>query len=318
MDWIERPMYLNGHLNSSTSQGRRPGRQVTRGPGGATIEQTCRKNCRHHRRQLRNGIRHSRTVRWRGAYVYITGRREEELHVAVAKIGENVAAVQGDVSNLEDLDRLYAKIAEEKGRVGVVFANAGVGNQMAPLGSITEEQIDRTFSVNVRGLIFTVQKALPLMHDRASIILYASSASIKGIGSLSVYAGSKAAVRSLARSWTTDMKDRSIRVNATSPGYTEMSIFETLDWTKEQFEGIKAGITKTIPLGRWADSEEIAKAAIFWLLRKAAMWLVSNCSLTAVPFRFEVGTHATISGLYCQYSSPLVGPSAPTDSRAST
>ena len=101
------------------------------------------------------------------------------------------------------------------------------------------------------------------MHDRASIILYASSASIKGIGSLSVYAASKAAVRSLARSWTTDLKDRSIRVNAISPGYTETSIFETLDWTKEQFEEIEAGITKTIPLGRWACSEEIAKAAVF-------------------------------------------------------
>jgi NAD(P)-dependent dehydrogenase (short-subunit alcohol dehydrogenase family) len=134
---------------------------------------------------------------------------------------------------------------------------------MAPLGSITEEQIDRTFNVNVRGLIFTVQKALPLMHDGASIILNASSASIKGIGSLSVYAASKAAVHSLARSWTTDLKDRSIRVNAISPGYTETSIFETLDWTKEQFEEIKAGITKTIPLGRWAYSEEIAKAAVF-------------------------------------------------------
>jgi NAD(P)-dependent dehydrogenase (short-subunit alcohol dehydrogenase family) len=198
-----------------------------------------------------------------GAYVYITGRREKELNAAVAKIGKNIAAVQGDVSNLQDLDRLYAKIAEDKGRVDVVFANAGIGNQMAPLGSITEEQIDRTFNVNVRGLIFTVQKALPLMHEGASIILNASSASIKGIGSLSVYAASKAAVRSLARSWTIDLKDRSIRVNTISPGYTETSIFETLDWTKEQFEEVKAGITKTIPLGRWAHSEEIAKAAVF-------------------------------------------------------
>jgi NAD(P)-dependent dehydrogenase (short-subunit alcohol dehydrogenase family) len=198
-----------------------------------------------------------------GAYVYVTGRREKELNAAVAKIGKNIAAVQGDVSNLEDLDRLYAKIAEEKGRVDVVFANAGIGNQMAPLGSITEEQIDRTFNVNVRGLIFTVQKALPLMHEGASIILNASTASIKGIGSLSVYAASKAAVRSLARSWTTDLKGRGIRVNAISPGYTETSIFETLDWTKEQFEKVKAGITKTIPLGRWAHSAEIAKAAVF-------------------------------------------------------
>jgi NAD(P)-dependent dehydrogenase (short-subunit alcohol dehydrogenase family) len=147
------------------------------------IEQTSRESCRHHRRQQRNGISHSE-----GAYVYITGRREKERNAAVAKIGKNIAAVQRDVSNLQDLDRLYAKIAEDKGRVDVVFANAGIGNQMAPLGSITEEQIDRTFNANVRGLIFTVQKALPLMHEGASIILNASSASIKGIGSLSVYA----------------------------------------------------------------------------------------------------------------------------------
>ena len=152
-----------------------------------------------------------------GAYVYITGRREKELNAAVAEIGKNIPAVQGDVSNPQDLDRLYSKIAEDKGRVDVVFANAGIGNQMAPLGYITEEQIDRTFNVNVRGLIFTVQKALPLMHKDASIILNASSASIKGIGSLSVYAASKAAVRSLARSWTTDLKDRGIRVNTISP-----------------------------------------------------------------------------------------------------
>ncbi len=113
-----------------------------------------------------------------GAHVYITGRREKELDAAVAKIGKNVAAVQGDVSNMEALDRLYAKIAEEKGRVDVVFANAGIGNQMAPPGSITEDQIDRTFNVNVRGLIFSVQKALPFMHEGASIILNASS--VKG------------------------------------------------------------------------------------------------------------------------------------------
>jgi NAD(P)-dependent dehydrogenase (short-subunit alcohol dehydrogenase family) len=145
------------------------------------------------------------------------------------------------VQKEQQLNRLQGKIAEHKGRVDIVFANAGIGNQMAPLGSITEEQIDRTFNVNVRGLIFTVQKALPLMQEGASIILNASSASIKGVGSLSVYAASKAAVRSLARSWTTDLKDRSIRVNTISPGYTETSIFETLDWTKEQLEEIKSG-----------------------------------------------------------------------------
>jgi NAD(P)-dependent dehydrogenase (short-subunit alcohol dehydrogenase family) len=198
-----------------------------------------------------------------GAYVYITGRRRQELDAAVTKIGKNVTAIQGDASDLAHLDRLYKQIAEEKGRVDIVFANAGIGNQMAALGSITEEQIDQTFNLNVRGLIFTVQKALPLMHEGSSIILNASSASIKGIGSLSVYAASKAAVRSLARSWTTDLKDRKIRVNTLSPGYTETSIFETLEWTKKQFETVKAGITTTIPLGRWAQPEEIARAAVF-------------------------------------------------------
>jgi NAD(P)-dependent dehydrogenase (short-subunit alcohol dehydrogenase family) len=198
-----------------------------------------------------------------GAYVYITGRRRPELDAAVTKIGKNVTAIQGDASDLSHLDRLYEEIAEEKGRVDIVFANAGIGNQMAALGSITEEQIDQTFNLNVRGLIFTVQKALPLMHEGGSIILNASSASIKGIGSLSVYAASKAAVRSLARSWTTDLKDRRIRVNTLSPGYTETSIFESLAWTKEQFEVVKTGITTTIPLGRWAQPEEIARAAVF-------------------------------------------------------
>jgi NAD(P)-dependent dehydrogenase (short-subunit alcohol dehydrogenase family) len=198
-----------------------------------------------------------------GAYVYITGRRRQELDAAVTKIGKNVTAIQGDASDLAHLDRLYEKIAEEKGRVDIVFANAGIGNQMAALGLITEEQIDQTFNLNVRGLIFTVQKALPLMHEGSSIIMNASIASIKGIGSTSVYAASKAAVRSLARSWTTDLKDRKIRVNTLSPGYTETSIFETLEWTKEQFEAVKSGITTTIPLGRWAQPEEIARAAVF-------------------------------------------------------
>jgi hypothetical protein len=131
-------MYSNEHFNQSTSRGR----QATRGQEGATIEQTTRESCRHHGRQQRNGIRHSRTVRYRGGVRIHTGRREKELDAAVTKIGKNIAAVQGDVSNLQDLDRLYAKIAEDKGRVDVVFANAGIGNQRAPLGSITEEQID--------------------------------------------------------------------------------------------------------------------------------------------------------------------------------
>jgi NAD(P)-dependent dehydrogenase (short-subunit alcohol dehydrogenase family) len=198
-----------------------------------------------------------------GAYVFITGREQRRLDAAIAKIGRNVTAVQGDASNQADLDRLYTRTSEEKELVDIVFANAGIGNQMAPLGHITEAHIDKTFNLNVRGLIFTVQKALPFMREGGSIILNASTASVKGIAGLSVYAASKAAVRSLARSWTTDLKDRKIRVNALSPGYTETSIFETLDWKREQFEAIKKEITNTIPFGQWGQPEENAKAALF-------------------------------------------------------
>jgi NAD(P)-dependent dehydrogenase (short-subunit alcohol dehydrogenase family) len=198
-----------------------------------------------------------------GAYVYITGRRQKELDAAVKQIGHNVTGVQGDVANLADLDRLYAQIEKEKGHVDILFANAGIGNQMAPLGSITEQQFDLTFNVNVRGLLFTVQKALPLMSKGASIILNSSSASVKGIGALSVYSATKAAVRSFARTWTVDLKDRKIRVNVLAPGCTETPIFETLNLPKEHVDAIKDSMTPTIPLGRWARSEEIAKAAVF-------------------------------------------------------
>lgn len=198
-----------------------------------------------------------------GAYVYITGRRQQHLDAAVKQIGRNVTGVQGDVANLADLDRLYAQIAKEKGKIDVVFANAGIINQMAPLGSISEEQFDVTFNANVRGLLFTVQKALPLMSGGGSILLTSTSASIRGVASLSVYIASKAAVRSLARSWTMDLKDRGIRVNVLSPGYIETPLFETLEWSKEQFDVVMAGVTPTIPLGRWGQPKEIAKAAVF-------------------------------------------------------
>lgn len=198
-----------------------------------------------------------------GAYVYITGRRQQQLSVAVAEIGRNVSGVQGDVAKMADLDRLYGQIAKEKGKVDVVFANAGIAKHMAPLGSITEEQFDSTFNANVRGLLFTVQKALPLMGEGGSIVLNASSASMMGIASLSVYAASKAAIRSLARCWTMDLKDRKIRVNVLSPGYTETPIFETLNLSMEELEPMKAGSMQTIPLGRWGQPTETAKAAVF-------------------------------------------------------
>src|SRR4051812_18914607 len=150
-----------------------------------------------------------------GAYVYITGRRTEELNAAVKEIGSNVTGVQGDVARLEDLDRLYDTIKRDKGRVDIVFANAG-GGEFQPLGQITEAHYEKWFGINVKGLLFTVQKALPLMPDRGSIILNASIVSIKGMPAFSVYSATKAAVRSFARSWTTDLKGRGIRVNALS------------------------------------------------------------------------------------------------------
>ena len=152
-----------------------------------------------------------------GAYVFITGRREPELAAAVKEIGRNVTAIQGDVSNVGDLDRLFAQIGREKGKLDIVFANAGVA-KYAPFGKITEELYDSIFNVNVKGLLFTVQKALPVLPDGASIILNASIVASKGLPTNSVYSATKAAVRSFARTWTTDLKDRRIRVNAVSPG----------------------------------------------------------------------------------------------------
>src|ERR1700692_3128104 len=152
-----------------------------------------------------------------GAYVFITGRREPETAAAVEEIGRNVTGVQGDVSNLGDLDRLFAQIKREKGRLDIVFANAGVA-KLAPLGTITEELYDSVFNINVKGVLFTVQKALPLLPDGASIILNASIVARKGLSMNSVYSATKAAIRSFARTWTTDLKNRRIRVNAVSPG----------------------------------------------------------------------------------------------------
>ena len=155
-----------------------------------------------------------------GAHVFITGRRDQELAAAVKEIGRNVTSVQGDVSNLDDLDRLFAQIKREKGKLDIVFANAGI-TTITPLGQITEENYDALFSSNVKGLLFTVQKALPLMPDGASIILTASIVASKGLPDWSVYSATKAAVRSFARTWTTDLKARRIRVNAVSPGFTD-------------------------------------------------------------------------------------------------
>ena len=163
------------------------------------------------------GLAAAQTFASEGAQVFITGRRQNELDAAVKLIGKNAISVQGDVSNLEDLDRLYAQVKARQARIDVLFANAG-GGEFVALGSITEEQFDKTFSINVKGLLFTVQKALPLFQDGGSIILNASVAGSKGIEASSVYSATKAAVRSFARTWTTDLKPRKIRVNAISPG----------------------------------------------------------------------------------------------------
>jgi NAD(P)-dependent dehydrogenase (short-subunit alcohol dehydrogenase family) len=169
-----------------------------------------------------------------GAHVYITGRRQKQLDVATAKIKYNVTGVQGDVSQVEDLDRLYKRITEEKGHIDIVFANAGVGNPSAPIGQTTEEQFHAIFDVNVAGTLFTVQKALPLMRDGGSIVLNASLASIKGLPTFGLYSASKAAIRSFARTWTAELKERSIRVNVLSAGHIDTPIFETGNRTKEQ------------------------------------------------------------------------------------
>jgi NAD(P)-dependent dehydrogenase (short-subunit alcohol dehydrogenase family) len=197
-----------------------------------------------------------------GAYVFITGRRDAELAEAVKEIGRNVAGVQGDVSNLADLDRLFAKIKHEKGKLDIVFANAGVA-KLAPLGKITEEFFDAIFDINVKGLLYTVQKALPLLPDGASIILNASIVASKGLAANSVYSATKAAVRSFARTWTTDLKDRRIRVNAVSPGSTDTpGANEMLASTEAGQQRLKM-ISSTIPLGRRGAPDEIAKAVVF-------------------------------------------------------
>jgi NAD(P)-dependent dehydrogenase (short-subunit alcohol dehydrogenase family) len=197
-----------------------------------------------------------------GAYVFITGRREAELAAAKKQIGKNVTAIQGDVSNLDDLDRLFAQIKKEKGKIDIVFANAGVA-RYAPIGTITEDFVDSIFDINVKGVLFTVQKALPLLPDGASIILNASIVASKGLSSNSVYSATKAAVRSFARTWTTDLKDRRIRVNAISPGPIDTPGLSELLASSETGEQRKKMISNTVPLGRFGKPEEIAKAVVF-------------------------------------------------------
>ena len=197
-----------------------------------------------------------------GAYVYITGRRGQELEAAVEEVGKDVAGVQGDVSKLADLDRLFARIESEKGRLDVLFANAGVA-KYGRLGEISEELFDSIFDTNVKGLLFTVQKALRLMPDGASIILNASVVGSKGLSSNSVYSATKAAVRSFARTWTTDLKERRIRVNAVSPGTIDTPGLNDLLASAAAGQERVRMIHSIIPLARFGRPDEVARAVVF-------------------------------------------------------
>jgi len=197
-----------------------------------------------------------------GAYVFITGRREAELAAAVKEIGKNVNGIRADVSNSGDLDQLFSRIKNEKGKLDIVFANAGVA-KYAALGHITEELYDSIFDVNVKGVLFTVQKALPLIPEGGSIILNASIVGSKGLPANSVYSATKAAVRSFARTWTTDLRDRHIRVNVVSPGSTDTPGLSELFGSSEVGQQRLKMISSLVPLGRLAKPKEIARAVVF-------------------------------------------------------
>ena len=191
-----------------------------------------------------------------GAYVFITGRRQKELDEAATILDSNATGVQGDVAKLADLDRLYERVGKVKGRIDIIFANTGVA-EFVPFGKVSEEHFDRLFNINVKGALFTVQKGLPLLKDGGSIILTGSVAGIKGTGAFGVYAACKAALRSFARTWTTDLKDRHIRSNVISPGpiRTPLTIRQPAD--------VIAQIASTVPMGRMGEPDEVAKAALY-------------------------------------------------------
>ena len=197
-----------------------------------------------------------------GAHVFITGRRRANLDAAIAELGDGATGVQADSADLADLDRLFAQVAAERGKIDVLFVNAG-GGTMLPLGSITEEQYDDTFNRNVKGVLFTVQKALPLMAPVSSVILTSSTNSIKGTPAFSVYSASKAAVRNFVRSWILDVKDRGIRINAISPGPILTPGLTELASTPEAKQELLDFLVSQIPLGRMGDPDEVGKAAVF-------------------------------------------------------
>jgi NAD(P)-dependent dehydrogenase (short-subunit alcohol dehydrogenase family) len=197
-----------------------------------------------------------------GATVVITGRRQAEINTAVAEIGGNAIGVQGDVSKMADLDRLYAEVKAKFGHIDIIFANAGVA-ELSPIEAVTEEHFDKTFGINVKGLLFTVQKALPLLVEGGSVILNSSVVNTVGFEGFGVYAATKAAVRSFARTWTAELKGRKIRVNVVSPGPIETPIFDKMGLSVEQIEAFGENITTQVPLGRFGRPDEIAQAVLF-------------------------------------------------------
>lgn len=208
------------------------------------------------------GLATAKAFAAQGAHVFITGRRQEALDQAVKQIGGNVTGVQGDMSSLADIDRLYDAVQQKHAQIDVVFANAG-GGSFAPLGAITEAHYDETFATNVKGVLFTVQKALPLLRDGASVVLTSSVTGSTGTPAFSVYSATKAAVRNFARNWILDLKDRRIRVNAVSPGLIDTAGLNELFGGGQQSEDVKSSIVANIPSGRVGRPEDIAKAVLF-------------------------------------------------------
>ncbi|UUZ74125.1 SDR family oxidoreductase [Polaromonas sp. P1(28)-8] len=229
---------------------------------GGSHGQTSRQNGSYNRRKQRHRLGNGQAVHSGGGRVFITGRRQDELDKAVKAIGSAAIAIQGDVANLDDLDRLFATVRAEVDHLDVLFANAGLGS-VAPLGTITEAQFDLTFGVNVRGTLFTVQKALPLMQAGGSIILTGSTTGSTGTPGFSVYSATKAAIRNFARTWALDLKATGIRVNVLSPGATATpGLLDGLAKTGHQ-EAIVAGLVAQTPLGRLGRPEETAAVALF-------------------------------------------------------
>jgi len=208
------------------------------------------------------GLATAKAFSQQGGFVFITGRRKDALDAAIKEIGGRVTGVQADMSKLVDIDRLYDAVQQKHAQIDVVFANAG-GGEMAALGAITEEHYQKTFDTNVKGTLFTVQKAQPLLRDGASIILTSSTTSISGTPAFSVYSATKAAVRNFARNWILDLKDRHIRVNAVSPGLTDTAGLNELFGNGESAENTKNYLSSLIPAGRIGQPEEIAKAVLF-------------------------------------------------------